>query len=61
MFDHSVWDSAEVRARELERLLAAAGEPTDLESLAAALADYAAAAPHRLAERLGLPGGADAA
>lgn len=51
-----------MRSRELRRLLdATGGGPPSLETLAAALADYAATAPHRLTERLGLPEDADAA
>lgn len=51
-----------MRSRELDRLLeATGGGAPSLEALAAALADYAATAPHRLTERLGLPGDADAA
>jgi hypothetical protein len=62
MFGDSSWESAEVRSRELDRLLeATGGGAPSLEALAAALADYAATAPHRLTERLGLPGDADAA
>ncbi|MGF1663099.1 MAG: hypothetical protein ACFCVG_11650 [Kineosporiaceae bacterium] len=62
MFGDSSWESAEVRSRELRRLLdATGGGPPSLETLAAALADYAATAPHRLTERLGLPEDADAA
>jgi hypothetical protein len=62
MVGDSQWDSPEVRSRELQRLLeATGGGPPSLEVLAAALADYAATAPHRLTERLGLNGDVDAA
>ncbi|MGF1645724.1 MAG: hypothetical protein ACFCVF_02205 [Kineosporiaceae bacterium] len=62
MSGDSSWESADARSRELHRLLSVTvGGPPSLETLAAALADYAATAPHRLTARLGLPGDADAA